>query len=220
MADPVTLGVMAVGSSVMGQVAGARSANAQEAQRNQAALDQFNQQQYNAEAQVIQSNMRGRLRAAAVARQNRAIERNSLRELFTNAESLQIEQTNRRADLVRKSNEHVNMMETRASQSNIQHDSASFQRLQDLQIKELAKSMGDTDRQNMIQRENLKEARNKALAARGDETFVAQRFYRGTQGAFYDNSSARNAGALIGAFGSAAGVAHGMDLHTGKGGLL
>ena len=210
MADPVTLGVMAIGGQVMGSIAGARAANAQERQRNQAALDQFNLQQYNAEAQVIQSNMRGRLKAAAVARQNRAIERNSLRELFTNSASLQIEQTNRRADLVRKSNEHTSMMETRASQSNIQHDSASFQRLQDLQTKELAKSMGDTDRQNMLQRENLKEARKKALAARGDETFVAQRFYRGTQGAFYDNSSARNASALITGISSAAGTAHGM----------
>ena len=105
MADPVTLGVMAVGGQVMGSIAGAKSANAQEAQRNQAALDQFNQQQYNAEAQVIQSNMRGRMRAAAVARQNRAIERNSLKDLFINSESLSIEQQNRRSDLITKSNE-------------------------------------------------------------------------------------------------------------------
>ena len=101
MADPVTASI-AIGSQVLGSVAKAKAANAQEAQRNQAALDQFNLQQYNAEAQVIQSNMRGRLRAAAVAKQNRAIERNSLRELFTNAESLQIEQKNRRSDLLRK----------------------------------------------------------------------------------------------------------------------
>lgn len=220
MADPVTLGVMAVGSSVMGQVAGARSANAQEAQRNQAALDQFNQQQYNAEAQVIQSNMRGKLQAAAVARKNRAIERNSLRELFTNAESLSIEQRNKRQDLVDKSNAQSEMIRTRAQQSNIQSESAMIQRLESLQTGELAKAMGNTDRQFGIQRQNLIEQRKKALASRGDETFVAQRFYRGTQGNFYDNSSARNTGALIGAIGSAAGTAYGMDLHTGKGGLL
>ena len=220
MADPVTLGVMAVGGQVMGSISGARSANAQEAQRNQAARDQFNQQQYNAEAQVIQSNIAGAAKAKAIARQNRAIERNSLRELFTNSESLQIEQKNRRADLIRKSNEHTTMMDTRASQSNIQHDSVSFRRLQDLQTKELTKAMGDTDRQNKLQRQNLQETRNKALASRGDESFVPTRFYRGQQGTFYDNSSARNAGALIGAFGSAAGAAYGMDLHTGKGGLL
>ena len=220
MADPVTLGVMAVGSSVMGQVAGARSANAQEAQRNQAALDQFNQQQYNAEAQVIQSNMRGRMRAAAVARQNRAIERNSLKDLFMNAESLSIEQQNRRSDLITKSNENSEVINTRAMQSNIQTESAMVERIANLQTAELSKAMGDTDRQFSIQRQNLTEQRKKALASRGDETFVAQRFYRGTQGTFYDNSSARNTGALIGAIGSAAGAAYGMDLHTGKGGLL
>ena len=210
MADPVTLGVMAVGGQVMGSIAGARSANAQEAQRNQAALDQFNQQQYNAEAQVIQSNMRGRLRSAAVARQNRLIERNSLRELFTNAESLSIEQRNRRSDLITKSNEKSEMINTRAMQSNIPTESAMIDRIANLQTAELSKAMGDTDRQFGIQRQNLTEQRKKALASRGDETFVAQRFYRGTQGTFYDNSSARNTGALISGIGSAAGMAHGF----------
>ena len=138
MAGPELAG-MAIGSQVMGSVAGARSANAQEAQRNQAALDQFNQQQYNAEAQVIQSNMRGRLQAAAVARKNRAIERNSLRELFTNAESLSIEQRNRRQDLVDKSNAQSEMIKTRAMQSNIQSESAMLERLESLQTAELAK---------------------------------------------------------------------------------
>lgn len=210
MADPVTATMM-IGSQVASSVAGARAANAQEKQRNQAALDQFNQQQYNAEAQVIQSNIAGASKAAAVARQNRAIERNSLRELFTNSESLQIEQINRRSDLVQKSNEHSNMMETRAMQSNIQQDSASFRRLQDLQTSELAKGMGDTDRQNMLQRENLKEGRKKALAARGDETFVAKRFYRGTQGNFYDNSAARNTGAIIESVGAIGGGIYGYN---------
>ena len=210
MANPVTLGVMSIGGQVMGSIAGARAANAQAAQRNQAALDQFNLQQYNAEAQVIQSNMRGRLRAAAVARKNRAIERNSLRELFTNAESLSIEQRNRRQDLVDKSNAQSEMIKTRAMQSNIQSESAMLERLESLQTAELAKGMGDTDRQFSIQRQNLLEGRKKALASRGDETFVAQRFYRGTQGNFYDNSSARNTGALISGIGSAAGAAHGF----------
>lgn len=210
MADPVTAG-LAIGSQVIGSVAGARAANAQEAQRNQAALDQFNQQQYNAEAQVIQSNMRGRLRAAAVARQNRAIERNSLRELFTNSESLQIEQMNQRSDLIKKSNENSEMIRTRAMQSNIQSDSVMLERIQDRQTAELAKAMGDTDRQFDIQRKNLVENRKKALASRGDETFVAQRFYRGTQGAFYDNSSARNTGAFIESVGSVAGGIYGYN---------
>ena len=220
MADPVTLGVMAVGGQVMGSIAGARSANAQEAQRNQAALDQFNQQQYNAEAQVIQSNMRGRMRAAAVARQNRAIERNSLKDLFINSESLSIEQQNRRSDLITKSNENSEVVNTRAMQSNIQTESAMVDRIANLQTAELSKAMVDTDRQFSIQRRNLTEQRKKALASRGDETFVAQRFYRGTQGNFYDNSSARNTGALIKGIGAAAGAAHGMDLHTGTGGIL
>jgi len=210
MADPVTASI-AIGSQVLGSVAGARAANAQEAQRNQAALDQFNLQQYNAEAQVIQSNMRGRLRAAAVAKQNRAIERNSLRELFTNAESLQIEQKNRRSDLLRKSNEHSNLIETRSMQSNIQNDSASIARLQNLQTKEMFKAMGDTDRQFDIQRKNLIEGRKKQLAARGDETFVAQRFYRGMQGNFYDNSAARNTGAFIESVGAVAGGIYGYN---------
>ena len=210
MADPVTP-ILMIGSQVASSVAGARAANAQEAQRNQAALDQFNQQQYNAEAQVIQSNMRGRLRAAAVARQNRAIERNSLRELFTNSESLQIEQMNQRSDLIKKSNENSEMIRTRAMQSNIQSDSVMLERIQNLQTAELAKGMGDTDRQFDIQRKNLVENRKKALASRGDETFVAQRFYRGTQGNFYDNSSARNTGAFIESAGSVAGGIYGYN---------
>ena len=209
MAGP-ELAVMAVASKAMSSVSGARAANAQEAQRNQAALDQFNQQQYNAEAQVIQSNLRGKLQAAAVARKNRAIERNSLRELFTNAESLSIEQRNKRQDLVDKSNAQSEMIKTRAMQSNIQSESAMLERLESLQTAELAKGMGDTDRQFSIQRQNLLEGRKKALASRGDETFVAQRFYRGTQGNFYDNSSARNTGALISGVGAAAGAAHGF----------
>ena len=216
MAGP-ELAVMAIGSKVMGSVSGARAANAQEAQRNQAALDQFNQQQYNAEAQVIQSNMRGRMRAASVARQNRLLERNSLRELFTNAESLSIEQRNRRSDLITKSNENSEMIQTRAMQSNIQTESAMIDRIANLQTAELSKAMGDTDRQFSIQRQNLTEQRKKALASRGDETFVAQRFYRGTQGNFYDNSSARNTGALISGIGSAAGAAHGFFYEPDKG---
>lgn len=210
MAGP-ELAVMAVASKVASSVSGARAANAQEAQRNQAALDQFNQQQYNAEAQVIQSNMRGRMRAAAVARQNRLIERNSLRELFTNAESLSIEQRNKRSDLITKSNENSEMIQTRAMQSNIQTESAMIDRIANLQTAELSKAMGDTDRQFSIQRQNLTEQRKKALASRGDETFVAQRFYRGTQGNFYDNSSARSTGALISGIGAAAGTAYGFE---------
>ena len=209
MADPVTLGVMAVGGQVMGSVAGAKSANAQEAQRNQAALDQFNQQQYNAEAQVIQSNIAGAAKARAVARQNRAIERNSLRELFTNSESLQIEQKNKRSDLITKSNENSELIKTRTMQANIQVESAMADRLSNLQTAELAKAMDDTNRQNRLQRQNLQETRKKALASRGDESFVPTRFYRGQQGTFYDNSSARNTGALISGIGSAAGAAHG-----------
>ena len=217
---PEALAITAIGSKVAGSVAGARSANAQERQRNQAALDQFNQQQYNAEAQVIQSNMRGRMQAAAVARQNRAIERNSLRELYMNSESQQIEQMNQRSDLIKKSNENSELIKTRAMQSNLQGESAMLERIQNLQTAELAKGMDDTTRQFGLQRQNLIENRKKALASRGDETFVAQRFYRGTQGNFYDNSSARNTGAMINAFGAAAGTAHGMDFHTGDGGIL
>lgn len=210
MADPVTASIM-VASQVAGSIAGARSANAQERQRNQAALDQFNVQQYNAEAQVIQSNMRGRLRSAAIAKQNRTIERNSLRELYLNSESLQIEQKNRKSDLVRKSNEHAAMINTRTQQSNIQLDSAMADRLQNLQTKELLKGVSDTNRQFGIQRQNLIESRKKQLATRGDETFVAQRFYRGTQGNFYDNSSARMTGALIESAGSIAGGIYGYN---------
>ncbi len=208
MAGP-ELAVMAIGSKVMGSVAGARSASAQEAQRNQAALDQFNQQQYNAEAQVIQSNIAGAAKARAVARQNRAIERNSLRELFTNAESLQIEQKNKRSDLITKSNENSEIIKTRTMQSDVQVESAMIDRLSNLQTAELAKATDDTNRQNNLQRQNLQETRKKALASRGDESFVPTRFYRGQQGTFYDNSSARNTGALISGIGSAAGTAHG-----------
>ena len=95
-------------------------------------------------------------------------------------------------------------------QSNIQTESAMIDRIANLQTAELSKAMGDTDRQFGIQRQNLTEQRKKALASRGDETFVAQRFYRGTQGNFYDNSSARNTGALIKGIGAAAGAAHGF----------
>ena len=210
MAGPEVLAVMAIGGQVAGTVAGARAANAQEKQRNQAALDQFNQQQYNAEAQVIQANARGARQAAAIARKNRAIERNSLRELYTNSESLLIEQRNKRQDLVDKSNAQSEMIKTRAMQSNIQSESAMIARLESLQTGELAKAMGDTKRQFELQRQNLVETRKKALASRGDETFVPQRFYRGTQGNFYDNSSARNTAALISSIGSAAGTAHGF----------
>ena len=81
------------------------------------------------------------------------------------------------------------MINTRTEQSNIQLDSAMADRLQNLQTKELLKGVSDTNRQFGIQRQNLIESRKKQLASRGDETFVAQRFYRGTQGNFYDNSS-------------------------------
>lgn len=210
MAGP-ELAVMAIGGTVMSSVAGARAASAQEAQRNQAALDKFNLDQYNAEAQVIQNNLRGRMRAAAVARQNRAIERNSLRELYTNSESLQIEQMNQRSDLVKKSNENAELIKTRAMQSNIQSDSAMVNRIHALQTGELAKAMQDTDRQFGLQRQNLIETRKKQLASRGDETFVAQRFYRGQVGQFYDNSSARMTGAVLGAVGASAGIMLGMQ---------
>ena len=210
MAGPEVLAVMAIGGQVAGQVAGARAANAQEKQRNQAALDQFNQQQYNAEAQVIQANARGARQAAAIARQNRAIERNSLRELYMNSESQQIEQMNQRSDLIKKSNENSEIVKTRAMQSNLQTESAMLERIQRLQTGELAKSMDDVNRQFELQRQNLVETRKKALASRGDETFVPQRFYRGTQGNFYDNSSARNTAALISGISSAAGTAHGF----------
>lgn len=209
MGEPVTAG-LAIGGQVLSSISGARAASAQEAQRNQAALDQFNLQQYNAEAQVIQNNLRGRMRAAAIARQNRAIERNSLRELYINSESLQIEQMNQRSDLVKKSNENAELIKTRAMQANVQSDSAMLNRIQSLQAGELAKAMQDTDRQFGLQRQNLIEGRKKQLASRGDETFVAQRFYRGQVGQFYDNSSARMTGAMLGAIGSSAGILAGM----------
>ena len=210
MADPVTA-TLAIGSKVVGSIAGARAANAQERQRNQAALDQHNVSQYNAEAQVIQANMRGRLRAAAVARQNRQIEKNSLRELFTNAESLDLEQTQKRKDIVTKSKQHTALIEQRAMQSNIQSNSAMAVRMLNLQVSELQKAMGDTKREFGLQRQNLVETRKKQLASRGDETFVAQRFYRGSPGTFYDNSSARNMGAFIESAGHVAGGIHGYN---------
>jgi len=208
MANPVTLGVMSIGGKVIGSLAGARSANAQQAQQNQQALDRHNLANYKAKSQTIQANAAAAAKAAAIARMNRAIERNSLRQLYTNSQSLQIEQTNRRSDLVRKSNEAVEISKTRAMQSNIQTESAMIGRINNLQNKALVKAMGDTDRLFEIQRKNLVETRKKALASRGDESFVPQKFVEGDVGTFYDNSSANMTGALIKAVGSAAGAAH------------
>ena len=210
MADPVTLGVMAVGGKVLGGVANARSASAQQAQQNQQALDRHNLANYKAKSQTIQANAAAAAKAAAIARMNRAIERNSLRQLYINSQSLQIEQTNKRSDLIKKSNENAEIIKTRAMQSNLQSESAMLERIQRLQTKEMAKGMSDTDRLFEIQRKNLVEARKKALASRGDESFVPQQFVEGEVGTFYDSSSANMTGALLGAIGSAAGTIHGF----------
>ena len=209
MAGP-ELAVMAIGGRVIGGVSQARAASAQQAQQNQRALDQHNLSNYKAKSQVIQANAAAAAKAAAVARMNRAIERNSLRQLYTNSQSLQIEQANKTSDLVRKSNEAVSISKTRAMQSNIQTESAMIERINNLQNKELAKSMGDTNRLYEIQRKNLVETRKKALASRGDESFIPQQFVEGEVGTFYDNSSANMTGALFGAIGSAAGTLHGF----------
>ena len=202
MADPMT--GLAVGSTVVGNIAGARGRAAQEAQQNAAAIQNYLIQQNKEAMASDRQNEKLMDQLYNTAAANNMLEYESMQELFGNAEETRRLGQVARNDLVTKSREVQEANKLSAMTRGV-NGSVLNERLTKLNNMKLIESSSDLTRSQDKQQQNLLTRRSGQLAQRRSESIVGNTWQPGDAPTLYDNSSTFMTGALISSVGAIAG---------------
>lgn len=212
MADPMT--AMTIGSTVVGNIAGARGKAAQEAQQNAAAMQNYLIQQNKEAMASDRQNEKLMDQYFNVVRQNEMIENQSMKDLFGNAAELQRVEAQFRQDLTTKS-EAVREANEKRAMAAATDDSVMNQRIARLNRAQLIKADADQKLDAQFKQQQLLDRREGQLAQRQSEAITANTWQPGDAPQLYNNSSTFMAGAMISSIGAITGGIAGMNKYGG-----
>jgi len=212
MADPMT--AMSIGSTVVGNIAGAKGKAAQEAQQNAATMQNYLIQQNKEAMASDRQNEKLMDQYFNVVRQNEMIEHQSMKDLFGNAAELQRVDHQLRNDMTVKA-EAVREANQKRAMTAATDDSAMQQRIERLNRAQLIKADADQKKDSQFKQEQLLARREGQLAQRQSEAITSNTWQPGDAPQLYNNSSTFMAGAMIGSIGAIGGGLAGMKKFGG-----
>ena len=212
MADPMT--AMTIGSTVVGNIAGARGKAAQEAQQNAAAMQNYLIQQNKEAMASDRQNEKIMDQYFNVVRKNEMIEYQSMKDLFGNASELQRVDAQLRKDMTAKA-EAVREANEKRAMTAATDGSAMQERIALLNRAQLIKADADQKKDSQFKQQQLLDRREGQLAQRQSEAITANTWQPGSAPTLYNNSSTFMAGAVIGSIGAIAGGFAGNNKYGG-----